>query len=75
MFADRDTFARQLDGALDSRPTMVVDDGADLTATVHTRRRDLLDGIAGRGLALRARGMGARVVVCEAYLRDWRLGT
>ncbi|HJU02348.1 MAG TPA: adenosylhomocysteinase [Actinomycetes bacterium] len=136
--ADRDTFARQLDGALDSRPTLVVDDGADLTATVHTRRRELLDGIAGgtevttigiqrarnmaregvlaypllavndaatkhlfdnrygtgqstldgilratnillagkvfvvvgygwcgRGLALRARGMGARVVVCE----------
>jgi adenosylhomocysteinase len=136
--ADRDTFSRQLDGALGIRPTLVVDDGADLTATVHTRRRDLLDGVAGgtevttigvqrarnmaregvlaypllavndaatkhlfdnrygtgqstldgilratnillagkvfvvvgygwcgRGLALRARGMGARVVVCE----------
>jgi adenosylhomocysteinase len=136
--ADRDTFSRQVDGVLATRPTLVVDDGADLTATVHTRRRDLLDGIAGgtevttigiqrarnmaregvlaypllavndaatkhlfdnrygtgqstldgilratnillagkvfvvvgygwcgRGLALRARGMGARVVVCE----------
>jgi adenosylhomocysteinase len=136
--ADRETFYRQVDGVLASRPTLVVDDGADLTATVHTRRRDLLDGIAGgtevttigvqrarnmarqgvltypllavndaatkhlfdnrygtgqstldgilratnvllagkvfvvvgygwcgRGLALRARGMGARVVVCE----------
>jgi adenosylhomocysteinase len=136
--ADRDTFSRQLDGALGIRPTLVVDDGADLTATVHTRRRDLLGGVAGgtevttigvqrarnmaregvlaypllavndaatkhlfdnrygtgqstldgilratnillagkvfvvvgygwcgRGLALRARGMGARVVVCE----------
>jgi adenosylhomocysteinase len=136
--ADRDTFSRQVDGVLATRPTLVVDDGADLTATLHTRRRDLLEGIAGgtevttigiqrarnmaregvlaypllavndaatkhlfdnrygtgqstldgilratnvllagkvlvvvgygwcgRGLAMRARGMGARVVVCE----------
>jgi adenosylhomocysteinase len=45
--ADRDTFHRQVDGVLASRPTLVVDDGADLTATVHTRRRELLAGIAG----------------------------
>ena len=45
--ADRDTFYRQVDGVLATRPTLVVDDGADLTATVHTRRRDLLAGIAG----------------------------
>jgi adenosylhomocysteinase len=32
---------------LASRPTLIVDDGADLTATVHTRRRDLLAGITG----------------------------
>jgi adenosylhomocysteinase len=45
--ADRDTFHRQVDGVLAGRPTLLVDDGADLTATVHTRRRDLLAGIAG----------------------------
>jgi adenosylhomocysteinase len=45
--ADRDTFHRQVDGVLATRPTLIVDDGADLTATVHTRRRDLLAGIAG----------------------------
>jgi adenosylhomocysteinase len=45
--ADRDSFWRQVDGVLASRPTLVVDDGADLTATIHTRRRDLLAGIAG----------------------------
>jgi adenosylhomocysteinase len=45
--ADRETFYRQVDGALASRPTLIVDDGADLTATVHTRRRDLLAGITG----------------------------
>ena len=31
--ADRDTFYRQVAGVLASRPTLVVDDGADLTAT------------------------------------------
>ena len=45
--ADRDTFYRQVAGVLASRPTLVVDDGADLTATVHTGRRDLLAGIVG----------------------------
>jgi adenosylhomocysteinase len=45
--ADRETFYRQVDGVLARRPTLLVDDGADLTATVHTRRRDLLAGIAG----------------------------
>jgi adenosylhomocysteinase len=45
--ADRDTYYRQVAGVLDSRPTLIVDDGADLTATIHTSRRDLLAGIAG----------------------------
>ena len=45
--ADRDTFYRQVAGVLASRPTLVVDDGADLTATIHSSRRDLLGGIAG----------------------------
>ncbi|HEV2894488.1 MAG TPA: adenosylhomocysteinase, partial [Actinomycetota bacterium] len=44
---DRDTFYRQVAGVLASRPTLVVDDGADLTATIHSSRRDLLGGIAG----------------------------
>ena len=45
--ADRDTFYRQVEGVLAGRPTLIVDDGADLTATIHTRHRDLLAGIAG----------------------------
>jgi adenosylhomocysteinase len=45
--ADRATFYRQVEGVLAGRPTLIVDDGADLTATIHTRRRDLLAGIAG----------------------------
>ncbi len=82
---DRDTFYRQVQGVLATRPTVIVDDGADLTATIHASRPELLDGIlratnlllagkvlvvvgygwCGRGVAGRARGMGARVVVVE----------
>ncbi len=44
---DRDTFYRQVRGALSHRPTLVVDDGADLTATIHQRYPELLPGIVG----------------------------
>ena len=71
--ADRDTFHRQVDGVLASRPTLLVDDGADLTAAVHTRRRDLLAGIAGAtevtstGM-LRARNMAREGVLAYPLL-------
>jgi adenosylhomocysteinase len=71
--ADHDTFHRQVDGVLGSRPTLLVDDGADLTATVHTRRRDLLAGIAGAtevtstGM-LRARNMAREGVLAYPLL-------
>jgi adenosylhomocysteinase len=44
---DRDTFYRQVTGALSHAPNIVLDDGADLTATIHRERGELLDGIAG----------------------------
>jgi adenosylhomocysteinase len=45
--ADRETFHRQVDAVLATRPTLVVDDGADLTARLHTDRRDLLGQVLG----------------------------
>jgi adenosylhomocysteinase len=44
---DRETFYRQVDGALSHAPTFVVDDGADLTARVHRQRTDLLPALRG----------------------------
>jgi adenosylhomocysteinase len=44
---DRETFYRQVDGVLSHAPNIVVDDGADLTATIHRERADLLGGIIG----------------------------
>jgi adenosylhomocysteinase len=33
--------------ALDLRPTLTMDDGADLVSVLHTKRRELLDGVLG----------------------------
>jgi adenosylhomocysteinase len=43
----RDTFYRQVDQVLRIRPTIVVDDGADLTTTIHDRWPELIEDIAG----------------------------
>lgn len=44
---DDDTFYRQVEGALACRPMIIIDDGADLTATVHKHRRELLEDAIG----------------------------
>jgi adenosylhomocysteinase len=44
---DRDTFYQQVSSALAIQPTVVIDDGADLTATIHRHHRELLDEIVG----------------------------
>jgi adenosylhomocysteinase len=44
---DRDTFYQQVKGVLDIQPTIVVDDGADLTTTIHNDRPELLKHIIG----------------------------
>jgi len=43
----QEEYYSNLDKVLDMRPQVVVDDGGDLTTIVHTRRRDLLEGIWG----------------------------
>jgi adenosylhomocysteinase len=44
---DDDTYYRHIDTALDHRPQLTVDDGADLVTTLHTKRTDLIDGVIG----------------------------
>ncbi|SCF06555.1 adenosylhomocysteinase [Micromonospora haikouensis] len=44
---DRETFYQQVQGVLAIRPTIVVDDGADLTTTIHNDYPQLLDEIIG----------------------------
>ena len=42
---DGDTYYRHLNQALDVKPQMTMDDGADIVFTVHTKRQELLPGI------------------------------
>jgi len=44
---DNATYYRHINQALDHRPNITMDDGADLVSTLHTKRQDLLKGIIG----------------------------
>ena len=42
---DRDTYYRHIHQALDFRPHLTMDDGADLVGTIHSERQELLDSL------------------------------
>ena len=44
---DNDTYYEHIRAALDHKPNITMDDGADLVGTIHKRRRELLDDIIG----------------------------
>jgi adenosylhomocysteinase len=44
---DNDTYYRNIHQALDIKPTLTMDDGADTVGVVHNDRRELIDGIIG----------------------------
>jgi adenosylhomocysteinase len=44
---DGKTYYRHIHSVLEGRPAMTMDDGADLVAVLHGKRRDLLPGIVG----------------------------
>ena len=44
---DSETYYRHINQALDHRPQMTVDDGADLVTMLHTSRTELLDTVVG----------------------------
>jgi adenosylhomocysteinase len=54
---DEQAYVKQLDAALEIRPHLVVDDGADLTSRLHAERRDLLPGVAA-GTEVTSAGVG-----------------
>src|SRR3954468_11928539 len=43
---DPATYYAHIDAVLDTKPRLTVDDGADLIGVIHSRRTDLIDGIA-----------------------------
>lgn len=44
---DNETYYRHIHAALDHKPHITMDDGADLVGTIHKDRREALDGIIG----------------------------
>ena len=44
---DNVTYYKHLNAALDHKPHMTMDDGADLVSELHKERRDLLEGVVG----------------------------
>ena len=44
---DNETYYRHLNSALDHRPNITLDDGADLVATLHSSRTELLEEVIG----------------------------
>jgi adenosylhomocysteinase len=44
---DNATYYRHIDAVLSLKPTLTMDDGADLVTRLHTERKELLGGVAG----------------------------
>lgn len=44
---DNDTYYRHINQALDLKPNLTMDDGADLVFTVHSKRQELIDNVYG----------------------------
>ena len=44
---DNDTYYQHINAALDHKPHITLDDGADLVTTLHTTRTELLEGVIG----------------------------
>ena len=44
---DEETYYKHINTALDNKPQLTVDDGADLVTTLHTSRSDLMENVIG----------------------------
>ncbi len=44
---DKETYYRHIHQVLDTQPQLTMDDGCDLVSTLHTERREQLDGVIG----------------------------
>jgi adenosylhomocysteinase len=44
---DEETYYKHINTALDHKPQLTIDDGADLVSTIHTSRSDLIAGVFG----------------------------
>jgi adenosylhomocysteinase len=66
---DNDTYYRHIAAAVERRPQITMDDGADVVGVLHGERTDLLDGVIG-GTEETTTG----VIRLQALAREGRLG-
>ncbi len=44
---DNETYHKHIQAVLDHKPNIIMDDGSDVTSTIHKDRRDVMDGVIG----------------------------
>src|ERR1700744_1692588 len=67
---DNDTYYKHILSALDHKPHMTMDDGADLVSIALTKRRDVLDGIIAGTEETTTGVIRLRAMAKEGQLRD-----
>src|SRR5438094_169925 len=67
---DNDSYYSHILAALDHKPHITMDDGADLVTVLHTKRQDALDGVIGGTEETTTGIIRLRVVAKEGVLRD-----
>jgi adenosylhomocysteinase len=65
---DDKTYYRHIHSVLDQKPQVTLDDGADLVATLHKERRDLLEGVIGGTEETTTGVIRLRAMACDGAL-------
>ena len=66
---DRETYYRHVNAALDHRPHITLDDGADLVSTLHKERTELIEGVIGGTEETTTGVIRLRAMAAEGALR------
>ena len=66
---DRETYYRHVNAALDHRPHITLDDGADLVSTLHQERTELIEGVIGGTEETTTGVIRLRAMAAEGALR------
>src|SRR5262249_60789234 len=67
---DNDTYYNHILAAIDHKPHITMDDGADLVSVLHTKRTDALDGVIGGTEETTTGVIRLRAMAKEGGLRD-----
>src|SRR5246127_715245 len=66
---DNETYYQHIIAAIDHKPQITMDDGADLVSVLHTKRTDVIDGVIGGTEETPTGGIRLRVLAKEGGLR------